>query len=132
ALQAARMIRSAFPDGVFFVPLAPISAAEEIVFAVAQSIDLHFYRPSEARQQLFEYLQRKELLLVLDNFEHVLEGATLLADIVESAPGITLLVTSRASLNLSFQYLYTLRGLSFPEEEATSDKSTSELASFPA
>ncbi len=131
ALQAARTIQPVFPDGVYFVPLAPISAAEEIVFAIAQSIDLHFYRPSEARQQLFEYLQRKELLLVLDNFEHLLEGATLLADIVESAPGVTLLVTSRASLNLSFQHLYTLHGLSFPDEGA-GGKTAEEIKSFPA
>lgn len=132
ALQAARKMQAVFPDGVFFVPLAPISAPEEIVFAIAQSIDLHFYRPSEARQQLFDFLKRKELLLVLDNFEHVLEGATLLADIVEFAPGVTLLVTSRASLNLSFQHLYFLHGLSFPEAGSTANHAIEEITAYPA
>ncbi|MFW6070456.1 MAG: protein kinase domain-containing protein [bacterium] len=130
ALEAGRAVQAAFADGAYFIPLAPVtagdesSAAEEIVFAIAQSLGLHFYRQSDTRQQLFDYLQRKELLLLLDNFEHLLDGATLLADIVEAAPGVTLLVTSRSSLNLSFQTLYTLSGLTFPQEGADDEDPT--------
>ena len=130
ALEAGRAVQAAFVDGAYFVPLAPVSAGdetsagEEIMFAIAQSIGLHFYHQSDTRQQLFEYLQRKEMLLLLDNFEHLLDGATLLADIIEAAPGVTLLVTSRSSLNLSFQTLYTLSGLTFPEEGAGDDDPT--------
>ena len=133
ALQAARSIVSVFPDGVFFVPLAPLSSAEEIVFAIAHSIGLHFYRPSEAHQQLFEYLQRKELLLILDNFEHLMDGVAFLDELVQSAPRVTVLVTSRASLNLSFQQLYTLGGLSFPAATpAAATDSLEDLAAYPA
>lgn len=128
AVQAGRSARETFADGTYFVPLAPLSSASEIEFAIAESIDLHLIQPAAVRQQLLSHLQPKEMLLILDNFEHVLDGAALVASIIETAPRITLLVTSRASLNLSFEHLFPLHGLPFPADNASEQELTAYAA----
>lgn len=117
ALEAASRSRQSFPDGTFFVPLAPLTSAEQIVSAIAESLHLHFYDAADPRQQLLNYLHPKKMLLVMDNFEHLLEGATLVSLILESAAGVDILATSREALNLSSESVYTLSGLSFPGDE---------------
>ena len=71
------------------------------------------------QQQLLNFLSNKELLLVLDNFEHLLDGATLLTDILEAAPRRRLLVTSRERLNLKCETLYILGGMAYPQQRAS-------------
>jgi predicted ATPase len=74
-----------------------------------------------SRQQLLDYLRQKKLLLVFDNFEHLLDGAELLADILQSGPEIKILVTSRERLHLLLEQVYPLDGLAFPDLESTED-----------
>src|SRR5262249_10665159 len=68
-------------------------------------------------RQLLTYLKPQRLLLVIDNFEHLLEGAPLLANIIENAPGIRLLITSRERLSLRGEWAYSLEGLSVPPSD---------------
>lgn len=110
-----------FADGVFFVSLAPLSAASAIVTTLAESIGFSFYGDNPPAQQLIDFLQDRSLLLVLDNFEHVLNGASLVADILKAAPKVRLLATSRERLNLHGETVYSLRGLAFPAREAPQD-----------
>jgi predicted ATPase/DNA-binding CsgD family transcriptional regulator len=110
-----------FADGVFFVSLAPLSAASAIVTTIAESIGFSFYGDNPPSQQLIDFLQDRWLLLVLDNFEHVLNGASLVADILKAAPKVRILATSRERLNLHGETVYSLRGLAFPAREAPQD-----------
>ena len=64
--------------------------------------------------QLLDFLRAKRLLLVLDNFEHLLDAATLLVEFLHEAPGVKLLVTSRERLNLRAEWLLPVTGLPFP------------------
>jgi len=71
----------------------------------------------DPKAQLLNHLRPKHLLLILDNFEHLLEGVTLLSDMLESSPGIKLLITSRERLNLLEEWLLPLGGMGFPQGE---------------
>lgn len=82
AVEAAYDQRSAFPDGVHFVSLAPIDSAEFIVPAIADALHITFYGASDPQQQLFHYLRDKTLLLVLDNAEHLIAGSGLFSEIL--------------------------------------------------
>lgn len=116
AAQAAAESLEAFPDGVYFAPLAPLSRAEFLAPAIAETLRLSFSGGEEPKTQLLNYLRARALLLVLDNFEHVLEGTALLSEIQEQAPGVKLLVTSRERLHLAGEAVYELRqGLDCPE-----------------
>ncbi|HEX6383211.1 MAG TPA: protein kinase, partial [Anaerolineae bacterium] len=115
ALAAVERVISPFADGVYFVPLAPLESAEHIASALANSLDYHFRGSGEPKQQLLDYLHHRRLLLVLDNFEHLLEGAGLVAEILAHAPGVKVLATARERLNLSGEMVYTLGGMSYPD-----------------
>ncbi|MBK9053018.1 MAG: AAA family ATPase [Chloroflexi bacterium] len=107
AIQAAaNMAQESLPwrDGVVFVPLAPLSSSDLLVPALANALGFQFYKEGreEPRQQLLNYLRHKQLLLVLDNVEHLLDEQTarLSSDILAAAPEVKLLATSRARLNV--------------------------------
>jgi DNA-binding SARP family transcriptional activator len=110
-------------DGVFFVPLQPLRSRDEIVSTIAQELDLRFdgsdLRPPE--QQLLDSLRAKRLLLILDNYEHLLAEATLLSEMLAVAPGLRLLVTSRQRLDLYGEQSFPLTGLDVPGETVISD-----------
>jgi predicted ATPase/tetratricopeptide (TPR) repeat protein len=116
ALAAAeRQVRrdSTFPDGVFFIALAPVDTAVGIVPAVATAVRFSFSTNQPPHQQLLEYLRPKRLLLVLDNLEHLLyqEALYLIGSMLTMAPGVTLLITSRARLNVQGEAIFPVGGL---------------------
>ena len=111
ALEAAFV-----PSAVYFVPLQPINSPELILTALAESVGLQFYAGGDPRDQLIDYLRPKTLLLILDNFEHLLQGVDLIADLLANAPTLKLLVTSRESLNLREEWLYPVGGMRLPEQ----------------
>ena len=121
ALEAARGQIGHYPDGVIFVPLASVNRISDIVTTIAENIGFSFYGEDLPEQQMINFLHERSLLLVLDNFEHLLEGAPLVADIVQSTPNVKLLVTSREKLNLSGEIIYAMSGLDFPEWETLQD-----------
>ena len=87
ALEVAAAQLDQFERGVFFVPLAPIRSAEGIVPTVADALGFSFYEGGEPRQQLLDYLRGKNMLLVIDNYEHLLEGAGLVSGPLDCAEG---------------------------------------------
>lgn len=123
-LEAATALVDRFVHGVFFVPLAPLQSVEGIVPTVAQAIGFSFYEPTgtgredEFRQQLLDYLHQKQMLLILDNFEHLLDGVALVADILNVAPGARVLATSRARLNLQSEHQFPVTGMGLPDVAA--------------
>lgn len=107
-----------FLDGVYFVPLAPLSAGDSMVMAIAQTVGFRFRRSEETpRRQLLDYLRRKRILLVMDNFEHLLKegGADLPAEILENAPDVGILATSRTRLNVQGEHLVIVSGMRAPD-----------------
>jgi len=117
-----------FPYGVYFVSLAPLESPGGILPAIAEALDFQILGAEDKgigaggetrtpKKQLLDYLQSKRLLLVMDNFEHLLEGAGLLTEIMGAAPEIKILVTSRERLNLKGEHLFPLLGMRFPDLE---------------
>jgi predicted ATPase/DNA-binding CsgD family transcriptional regulator len=129
ALEAASTIAgtspadAAFSDGVYLVSLAPISASQHMVSTVADAIGLQFYGQEEPKRQLISFLRRRQMLLVLDNFEHLLDEAGILADLLQSAPGVKILITSRERLNLSGETVFPLNGMDYPDCQTLDDAS---------
>ena len=121
ALELAAQQLPHFASGVFFVALAPLCSAELILPAIAEAVDFQFCPGDEPKQQLLAYLREKALLLVLDNFEHLLAGVGLVADILGAAPGVKLVATSREKLNLQAETIFTVEGMAFPERGASGD-----------
>lgn len=115
ALEAAASVADDFQDGVFFIPLAPLEDPELIFTTIAEIIELRFHSSGNPRQMLIDYLSRKNILLVLDNFEHILAGAVLVADILRYAKGVKILITSRERLHLINEAIYVVGGLKYPE-----------------
>jgi predicted ATPase len=105
------------PDGVFFAPLQPASDSRLLVPSIASALGMLLMGEGEPRQQLLDYLSARNTLLLLDNFEQLMDGVDLLVDMLKAAPGVKLLVTSREALNVQDEWLYPVSGLSFPEDE---------------
>ncbi len=145
AIEAAKRVLAddgdgGFPDGVHFVPLAPLRSPDEIAFTIAQAVGLSGAQGIAPREQLLDYLQERRVLLVLDNLEHLLsppvEGsdgrgrspapvvprtgdtANLVAEVLRSAPELKVLATSRARLNLRGEQLYPVLGMDVPPPRA--------------
>ena len=132
ALEVTARQADVFADGVAFVSLAPISAPDQIVSAIGEVLDISFSGQSDPTAQLLNYLHDRQMLLVLDNFEHLLEGTALLSEIFAAAPFVCLLVTSRERLNLSAEWLLGVPGLSYPPIDTSGQSSLLSLASLSA
>ena len=118
ALAAAEHQLQLFRDGVFFVPLSTLSSPDDILMAIADHVGFNFYGSTSPRQQLLDYFRERQMLLVLDNFEHLLDGALLVADMLQVASGLRVLTTSRERLNLRGETVYALQGLDFPDSQS--------------
>jgi predicted ATPase/DNA-binding CsgD family transcriptional regulator len=123
ALQAAAQARGrgAFSGGAHVVILQSLATADLLVSAIADALRLPPAGAGDPEAQLLAFLRGRSLLLVLDNFEHLLAGAGLLAAILAAAPGVKLLVTSREALSLQEEWRYPVQGLPYPDGEDASD-----------
>ena len=114
ALEAAREATEFFPDGVVFVALAPLSDAALVVPTIARSLGLREAKGQTPREVLHAHLREKRLLLMLDNFEHVLEVVPEVVELTESCPNLTVLTTSRAPLRARGEQEYAVQPLELP------------------
>ncbi|HMR63920.1 MAG TPA: BTAD domain-containing putative transcriptional regulator [Anaerolineae bacterium] len=135
-----------FPDGVYLVRLAPLDSIEAVISTLAEAIGFSVQPGSGPKRQILAYLQQKKLLLVWDSFEHFLpsslslsasegpesssaqgkrDGVSLITRILETAPGVKLLVTSRSRLNLKGEHLYYLAGMPVPDWHSPPDSGQS-------
>lgn len=121
ALQAASSLRDEFENGVFFVPLAPISSGTYVVQTIAEAIGFPLSTEEVPLNQLLAHLRRRQLLLVMDNFEHLLGDVDIVAKILEAAPDVKVLVTSRENLKLHGETALTIGGMGFPDQETPTD-----------
>lgn len=114
AIEAARESSDGFADGVHFVGLDSVGSTDLVVPAIADAVAFSLRGQDDPRAQLLRHLNGKSLLLILDNFEHLLAAAGLLGDMLSQAAGLKVLVTSREILNLREEWVRTIGGMSFP------------------
>jgi predicted ATPase/DNA-binding CsgD family transcriptional regulator len=118
ALGLCHAVVDNFPDGIWFVPLAGLDRADLVLSTIAQHLGVH----QVARRPLIEALRRvlegQRLLLVLDNFEHLLPAASHVVELLEACAGMTVLVTSRAPLRVSGEHRFRVPPLEVPRLEA--------------
>jgi predicted ATPase/DNA-binding CsgD family transcriptional regulator/transcriptional regulator with XRE-family HTH domain len=118
AMRVAANCRDQFDDGVYFTSLQPLDSPEFILSAIIDVVSPQSRSGGDLKHQLLQFLREKALLLVLDNFDHLLDGAELLTEILDAAPDVKLLVTSREALNLREEWRYSVLGLEYPETTA--------------
>ena len=111
ALQSAAELIDEFEDGVFFVSLAPVSDHELVASTAAGALRMSGSGGRALKEDLKDQLRNKELLLVLDNFEQVVDAAPMVGELLEACPRLKVLVTSRTLLRVYGEYEYTVRPL---------------------
>lgn len=126
--RLADMIPAIFPDGVVFVDLAPIEDPGLVIPIIAATLGVQDSPHRTILQAVTDYLHRRHLLLILDNFEQILDAADDLFPLLQGAAGLSLLVTSRSLLRLYGEYEYPVSPLPLPKSGAT----VSEIGLSPA
>jgi len=114
ALEAAARRIDRYPHGVHFVPLASVAAPDFLAPAVADALQFPIdaaHSGFSAQNQLVDYLSERSTLLVLDNFEHLVEGAGLVTQVIERAANVEILTTSRERLNVQSEWVLDVDGL---------------------
>lgn len=109
AVEAARSVAGEYPHGAHFVPFAEIDEPDLIASRIAEALDVSAQNPTSG--VLGDHLKEKRLLLVLDNLEHLHEGVGVIGELVDAAPGLHVLATSRKPLRLSGEHLFRLEPL---------------------
>ncbi len=117
AIEAATRSSNAFANGAALVALASVASAEFILPALAEALDFILAGSVTPHDQLLDYLSDKHLLLILDNFEHILSGVALLSDILRAAPHVKIIATSRERLNIMEEWVYEVPGMAFPHAD---------------
>jgi predicted ATPase/class 3 adenylate cyclase len=115
ALHMARRNLDRFQDGVFFVDLAPINDPRLVPGTIAQVLNLKEGSRQSLTDTLIRHLYDKQMLLLLDNFEQIIEAAPLVGDLLAACPGLKLLVTSREPLHVYGEQEYPVPSLAFPD-----------------
>ena len=127
ALKISEQLPDRFADGVYFVSLVGVSGPEFLAPAIIDALHFSFSGGTDPKVQMLNHLRKKEMLLVLDNFEHLInpfsippemiKATNLLLEILMATAGVKLLITSRERLNLQAEWLISLQGLSYPAGE---------------
>jgi len=121
ALRVAEEARADYADGVAFVPLAPIDDPGLVATTVARALGVREDGGRTAREGLLARLQDKRMLLVLDNFEQVVEAAEVAVDLLQGCPGVRVLATSRAALRVGGEQEFAVPPLALPDAARPSD-----------
>ena len=114
AIEVVHHIRNNFSDGVCFVPLAHLASAENIPSTIVDALPFQPVEQQKPRHQILNFLRDKHLLLLLDNFEHLLDGVDVVTDILSNTPQVKIMITSRETLNIREEWVWEVRGLPFP------------------
>jgi predicted ATPase len=129
ATEVARRIAAEFADGVWFAPLEALADHRLVASAIVSALGLRDVSGRSARERVLDNLPGRSVLLVLDNFEHVVDAAPLIGEILAAAPNVKALVTSRAPLHLGAEQLFLVSPLGTP---APADIDPDALSSIPS
>lgn len=118
ALALAEALLAHFPDGVYFAALTPLDSHDVLVPAIAEAVGCPLFADERTpMQRLCDFLRRKHVLLILDDFEHVLDSAPVVSALLQAAPAVKIIVTTRERLNLTGENVYPVDGLRYPVGE---------------
>lgn len=129
ALQVAKLQAASFRDGVYFVALEAVSNAGRVPEKIAEALGLELKGRESALEQISQHLADKCVLLVLDNFEHLVAGSSIISDLLLACPELSYLVTSRETLHLEEEWLFDLQGMLYP---GTSNLGAEQMLSYDA
>ncbi len=115
ALEVAREVAESFRDGAVFLSLETLSTLEQVIQSLASLFSVQV-KEGEGVAQIAKAIADKQILLLADNFEHLLQHGTLFSELLKACPNLKLLVTSRMRLNLEEEWLYALEGFALPEK----------------
>ncbi len=121
ALQTAAEVSDEYTDGVFVVPLAPLTNPEQVMEAIAQVLSIPDVGGSSLFGQVQRALKSKQLLLVLDNFEQVTAAALMVAELLATCPALKIMVTSRVALHVRAEREFAVPPLSLPDPKHLPD-----------
>ncbi len=127
AIHVAEEVQSHFTDGIFFVNLAPVENAEDVLSVFSEALELQDVRGATKQTALQSFLKDRNILIVLDNFEQVLPASKHLLPLLAGAPKVKFLVTSREALRLSGEHEFPLTPLPVPTQ-----KDQSKVKDFPS
>jgi predicted ATPase/class 3 adenylate cyclase len=120
-LEAARAVKADFADGAYFVSLAALQRPEDVPAAVVKTLAIVVLSGESAEQAAERFLAAKHLLLVVDNFEHVLTAAPFIGRLLAACPGLTVLATSREPLSLQAEECFPVSPLALPTRGTAED-----------
>ncbi|MFN8445582.1 MAG: BTAD domain-containing putative transcriptional regulator [Caldilineaceae bacterium] len=126
ALQIAQQLETTFAEGAHFVSLVDVNDPQQIPATLVRALSVPLQAKADLTTQLKSYLRPRQLLLVLDNFEQIVSGALLLAELQAAAPGLSLLVTSRERLRLPSEQVFAVQPLSLPDLTSSASRETIE------
>lgn len=121
SVQAAQENADQYAQGAYFFSLAPINSPDTITAGLVEMFGIRPNVNEDPLDCLLDYLSSRQLLLILDNFEHLLAGANLVSQILSAAPDIKILATSREPLNLLGEWERQVNGMRFPEDDQVED-----------
>jgi predicted ATPase/DNA-binding XRE family transcriptional regulator len=121
AIELARSPGREFLHGSVFVPLVSINSSDLIVPAIVNALELNLDGLGKSYKELLSYLRDKQIFLVLDNVEHLLDGIWIISEMIQYAPQTTVICTSREQLNLHDEWVFAVRGLSLPQSMDAAD-----------
>jgi predicted ATPase/class 3 adenylate cyclase len=117
SLQIAAESAARFPDGAFWVALAPISDPELVPSTIAHALGVHIGGKEDPLERVVEFVRGKRMLLVLDNFEQILPAASLISELLASGPDLKVIASSRAPLRISGEQEFPVPPLELPDPE---------------
>ena len=121
SIQSGRQVLTQFTDGVWFVDLSPLATRSLVLPAIVRTLSPLGILPTASVEQLTTAIKDRSLLLVLDNFEHVVDAAIDVVTLLKSCPRVKLLATSRTPVHVYGEYEYRVPSLSIPPENSASD-----------
>lgn len=121
ALEVAQRIAHTYADGVYFISLQPLRSHQLIPATIAHTLGLTLSEQEDALHNLITQMQHQRLLLILDNFEHLMEGTAQITAMLTALAEIQIMVTSREPLNLHEEWQWLLKGLDYLHDDAGQD-----------
>ncbi len=115
SLQIGASLQDEYEDGIFFVPLAPVNRPDAVIEVIAQNLKVEETGNTSMLESVKDHLHNRQVLLVLDNFEHVVDSAPLINELLAAAPRIKILITSREELLIYGEHVYRLLPLALPD-----------------
>jgi predicted ATPase len=129
ALQAAYdQLKAGTWEGIYFVALDALSSIDSIPSVIAEVTGLNLAGEDNAQRQLEHWLGARNILLILDNYEHLITGAMLTSHLLETCPNLRLIVTSRERLNVLEEWVLPLKGLTIPTQLSQNPKDIGQLS----